>query len=100
MGVFTSGGNKSSNRIGPAVSRRLRAAGFNISPSASRNVRDGITVAVRGDMVSVLVDLPGTARSEIARDIAAVAATWPQAGTVETREPGNGATFVRFVYGR
>lgn len=92
------GGNKSANRVGPVVSRRLRAAGFNISPSVVRNVRDGITVAARGDSVSVLVDLPGTCRAEIARDMAAVVATWPQADGVRVSE--GGAVFVRFTYGR
>lgn len=91
-------GNKSANRVGPVVSRRLRAAGFNISPSAARNVRDGITVAARGDCVSVLVDLPGTVRSVIAQEIAAAVAAWPQAGPVKVSE--GDATFVRFTYGR
>lgn len=98
MGVYSTGGNKTPNRTGPVVSRRLRAAGFNISPSAARNVRDGITVAARGDMISVLIDLPGANRSEIARDIATVAASWPEAGLVQVSD--GDATFVRFAYGR
>lgn len=50
-------GNKTTNRIGSNISRKLKAAGFNISPAARKYRHGGIYVSAQGDRVSVLVDL-------------------------------------------
>lgn len=94
-------GNKSPNRAGTTVSRRLRHAGWNISPSARRYRYSGIFVAGRGDHVSVLVDSGVDARNAtVAEEIRAVVRTWPQAGDVTITAADSGAAFVRFTYGR
>lgn len=50
-------GNKTTNRTGSNVSRKLKAAGFNISPAARKYRYEGIFVSAQGDHVSVMVDL-------------------------------------------
>lgn len=49
-------GNRSTNRVGATVSRRLRAADWNISPSARKYKADGMFVTGHGDSVTVLMD--------------------------------------------
>jgi hypothetical protein len=56
-------GNRSSARFGANLSRRLRAAGYNIMPSARKHKADGVTVSGAGnDFASVLIDIRGAAR--------------------------------------
>lgn len=50
-------GNKNTNRTGATVSRKLRAAGWNISPAARRYAHNGTYVSAQGDAVSILIDL-------------------------------------------
>ena len=50
-------GNRSATRIGSAMSRKLRTAGWNISPSGRKHKHEGIFVSAQGDHVSILVDL-------------------------------------------
>jgi hypothetical protein len=68
-------GNRSSVRFGPIVSRRLKAAGFNISPAARRYTHQGIYVRANENRISVTVDT-GANAIEIATEIAAEVAGW------------------------
>lgn len=52
-------GNKTTARTGPVVTRRLKAAGINVSPAANKYNREGVYVSARGQHVSVFIDLPG-----------------------------------------
>jgi hypothetical protein len=90
-------GNRSPNRTGPAVSRRLRAAGWNISPAANRHVRDGVYVKAMGDLISILIDTGHDARNqEAAEGIRDMVSTWPQVSGVSVS--GHDARWVRFTY--
>lgn len=53
-------GNRSSNRVGSLTSRRLKAAGFNVSPSSRRHRFNGLFVSGIDKTASILLDL-GTA---------------------------------------
>ncbi|MGW3571641.1 hypothetical protein ACWDSL_48545 [Streptomyces sp. NPDC000941] len=88
-------GNRSAQRFGPIVSRRLRTAGFNISPAAARHKRDGVFVRAAGNYISVLVDIPADA-SEVAEEIAAAVRTWGMEPEVTVSD--GGAAWVRFFY--
>lgn len=94
-------GNRSANRVGATVSRRLRAADWNVSPSARKHKADGIFVSGRGTSVSVLVDLGDEARNfKVAQGIAATVVVWPQVADFASVDPlDGGAYFVRFEYG-
>lgn len=90
-------GNRSNTRFGSAASRRLRSAGYNISPAARRHRHDGIFVAGRGDYISVLVDLPGTDRcARAAEEIAATVRSWGM--TPEVTVSKDSCAWVRFPY--
>lgn len=92
-------GNRSPNRTGSMVSRKLRRAGWNIAPAAMRHKRDVTTVAAMGDYVSVLADTGLSGRNRrIADGISAEVSSWPQASDVETVDTESGAVFVRFTY--
>lgn len=89
-------GNRTTQRFGATASRRLRAAGFNISPSARRYKHDGVFVAGRGDFISVLVDLP--ARSvAVANKIAETVRGWGMDAEVTVVDEGR-AALVHFTY--
>lgn len=94
-------GNRSTNRVGATVSRRLRAEGWNISPSARKYRYSGIFVTGHGDSVSVLLDLGLAAKNRrYAGDIEATVRTWAQTGdVVEMTVLDDGSVFVRFTYG-
>jgi hypothetical protein len=92
-------GNRSSLRFGPIVSRRLKAAGFNISPSARRYTAAGIFVRANENRVSVTVDT-GSNAVEIATEIAAEVASWGFVAMVTKNEhEGEHWATVRFTYG-
>lgn len=94
-------GNRSANRVGSTVSRRLRAAGWNVSPSARKYKADGMFVTGHGDSVTVLLDFGlSTKNARVAEDVAALVRTWPQAGDVSVDAVEDGAVYVRFPYGR
>jgi hypothetical protein len=91
-------GNRSTNRVGATVSRRLRAAGWNVSPSARRNKHYGLFVKATGDYVSVMVDTSLDARNEeAANGIRDLVTTWPQVTDAKVTEDG-GVRWVRFTY--
>lgn len=87
-------GNKSTSRPGPAVSRRLRRMGWNISPSARRHDFDGIFVVAQGDRVTIQISSGDMARNvdsgaDLAQDLTNMVGmsrvtTWqsPDTGTV------------------
>lgn len=69
-------GNRSPKRTGAIVSRKLKAAGFNISPAARKYKYEGIFVSAQGDYVSILVDLGDRDRNLVAaNEIAAAVCT-------------------------
>lgn len=79
-------GNRSTARVGSAVSRKLRTAGFNVSPSARRHRYNGLFVSGKDRMATILVDLGVPAKNErTAHEIIGEVMGWP---TVEsTRTP-------------
>lgn len=92
-------GNKSTNRIGSVVSRKLRAAGWNIAPAAMRHKRDVTTVGALGNRVSVLADTGLDRRNRrIADGILNEVATWPEVSDTDLTVTESGAVFVRFDY--
>lgn len=94
-------GNRSTNRVGATVSRRLRAAGWNVSPSARKFQADGMFVTGHGDSFSVLVDFGLNAKNlRVANGVAAEIGTWAQAADVEVDVLEEGAIYVRANYGR
>jgi hypothetical protein len=94
-------GNRSTNRVGSTVSRRLRAAGWNISPSARKYRADGMFVTGHGDSATVLLDFGLDAKNaRVAEAVAAEVRGWAQAADVSVDPLEDGAVFVRFSYGR
>jgi hypothetical protein len=91
-------GNRSSLRLGPVVSRRLKAAGFNISPAARRYKAQGIFVRAAERRISVTVDT-GANAATVAAEIAAEVASWgfPAEVASQTHE-GESWSTVRFTY--
>lgn len=95
------GGNKTANRVGSAVSRRLRAAGWNISPSARKYKADGMFVSAAGDNVTVLLDFGLASKNKrYAGGVEATVRPWAETGDVDITVLEDGAVFVRFTYGR
>lgn len=94
-------GNRSTNRVGSTVSRRLRAAGWNVSPSARKFKYDGMFVTGHGDSVSVLMDFGLDAKNlRVAKAVQLEMAGWAQTGTVTLDVLEDGAVYVRTSYGR
>lgn len=94
-------GNRSSNRIGATVSRRLRAAGFNVVSPDRRHVTRCMTVQATDDRVSVLVDYGLTAKNNrIAAEVAETLVGWTQVSDLSTDSKlcGDGAVFIWFDY--
>jgi hypothetical protein len=92
-------GNRSSLRLGPTVSRRLKAAGFNVSPAARRYTAQGIFVRAAERRVSVTVDT-GANHIAVATEIAAEVASWGFLAEVTKYEhEGEAWATVRFTYG-
>lgn len=94
-------GNRSTNRVGATVSRRLRAADWNVSPSARKYKADGMFVTGHGDSVTVLMDFGVAAKNQrVAEGVAATVRGWPQVNGFVSIDPlEDGAVFVRFTYG-
>src|SRR5215470_1232186 len=79
----TAGNSDMATGIGPVVSRRLRVADVNVSPSARRYRHEGIFVRAVGDMVSVLIDLGSDRRNHEARILVEeTISSWPQVSGV------------------
>lgn len=92
-------GNRSTDRTGAVVSRRLRAAGFNISPAARKHKANGIFVSGYKGGATVLVDLGRTgANRATATDIFDRVADWPQVSDLDMRVVGESFIFVQFSY--
>ncbi len=93
-------GNRSTNRVGAAVSRRLRTADWNISPTNLKYKADGMFVTGNGDSVTVLVDFGIKSKNrDVAEGVAATVCTWAQVeGLVSIDSMESGAFFVRFKY--
>lgn len=94
-------GNKTTSRVGTTMSRKLRAAGWNISPSARKHRYDGIFVSAQGDHVCILVDLGVDQRNrEGARQMAAQLVGWDCVPDVVrvSESPETGACFIQFTY--
>lgn len=93
-------GNRSGNRIGSTVSRRLGAAEWNISPSGNKFQRPGIYVSAAGDLVSILVDLDNHHENRVAAaGILAEVWGWEQVSDAEgICHNEDGSWSVRFTY--
>jgi hypothetical protein len=92
-------GNRSSNRVGATVSRRLRAAGFNVSPSARKHVYNGLFVSGKEGRATVLVDLGApTKNKQVAAELIAEMADWPQAGDIDANVLSDGAIMLWVRY--
>jgi len=96
-------GNKGTNRLGAVVSRKLRAAGWNISPAARRHRHDGIYVSAQDNHVSIVLDLGLPQRNtQVMLKMAQELAAWP--GTSEeirlSSPEGTDACFIHFTYNR
>lgn len=93
-------GNKGSNRTGVTVSRRLRAAGWNISPSGRKYKSEGIFVSAGCNLVTVLFDLGIDAKNaRLARKMADELEGLGWAVDVQVTLPeGTGAAFIHFEY--
>lgn len=95
-------GNKSTNRVGATVSRRLKAAGFTVSPEARKYRYDGLFVSGTADgRVSILVDL-GTAgeNARVTGEILDELRTWPQipGNSIVSNTAEEGYVFIRADY--
>ena len=94
-------GNRSTNRVGATVSRRLRAADWNVSPSARKYKADDMFVTGHGDSFTVLVDFGlATKNTRVAAGVADELRTWTQTGDITVDVLEDGAIFVRGTYGR
>lgn len=95
------GGNRSTLRVGPKVSHRLRAAGINVSPAARKHGHEGVFVSARGLDISVLVDLvlPDKVRG-VAEEVARVVTTWGLKPDIveKIHDDGTLTAWVRFTY--
>lgn len=93
-------GNKSRNRNGAAASRRLRTAGWNISPNGRKYKSEGIFVSAGGDLITVLFDLGIDAKNvRLANEMVEELTAAPWANDVRISLPKNaGAVFIHFDY--
>lgn len=90
----------STARVGQRVSRKLKAAGWKVSPAARKNRYDGMFVSAMGDFVSVLFDLGSPTDNKMCGEsLAEQMRTWPQASGVEVKPVGEtDAIFVNFTW--
>jgi hypothetical protein len=67
------------SNTGATVSRRLRAAGFNVSPSARRHRFNGLFVSGRGSRVTITIDLGVPSENDrVACELLDAVDGWPQ----------------------
>lgn len=95
-------GNRTAARSGAAVSRRLRSAGVNLSPSGNKHKRPGIFVTGRNEFISIYVDLDANEEDtrEVTDHIADVVRSWGMDPTVTITMHGSEATGrITFQYG-
>ncbi len=95
-------GNRSTNRVGATVSRRLRAADWNVSPTNRKYKSDGMFVSGYGDTVSILIDFGSDSKNqEVAEGVTDTVCSWDQVPGFVTADPTeDGAIFIRFGYSR
>ena len=93
-------GNRSANRIGATVSRRLRAANWNISPAGRRYKEPGMFVSAQECDVSVLVDFELASKNlRVAAQIVDTVNGWDQVtGQVWTTQVSGGSVIIHFTY--
>jgi hypothetical protein len=98
-GYLNAPGNKTTDRTGANASRKLKAAGFNVSPAARRYSHDGLFVTGRQGRVSVLVSLGQGAQGNLkaAADIAALARTWGVKDLAVTVDEDTATAWVRYT---
>lgn len=81
------------------VSRRLRAAGFNISPSTRKHRYDGIFVSGQGGHASVLLDLGSHGiNRRVVFHIMDEIKRWPQTADVRRSNLDSGAIILHIEY--
>jgi hypothetical protein len=94
-------GNKTVHRTGSTVSRRLRAAGFNISPSARKHLYSGMFVSAAEDYASVLFDLGDEMRNrEASAEVYQLVGTWERVSRLDVSVLEDGRARVTFILGR
>lgn len=77
-------GNRSSNRVGATVSRRLRAAGFNVSPSARCWTDNGMFVRGVDGRATITVDFGIPVKNDrVVCELLDELFTWPQVTCVD-----------------
>lgn len=77
-------GNKSTNRVGATVSRRLRKAGFNVIAKDNRRVNQCLTVSGKTGTATISVDYGIPSKNDrVAGELIDELLTWDQV-------PGNG----------
>ncbi|MGX1133225.1 enamine deaminase RidA (YjgF/YER057c/UK114 family) [Streptomyces glaucescens] len=91
-GYRSRSGNRNPDRTGVVASRRLRAAGWNISSSARKHKAEGVFVSGSLGLVSVFVDL-GDQSVQTAEEIAQTVADWGLEPKVTHKD---GHSFVHF----
>lgn len=92
-------GNRSTNRIGATVSRRLRAAGHNIISPDRRHIVQCTTVQAAGGEVSVLVDYGILGKNErVTLDLIDTVSGWPQVTGADLEILDDGAIYLTFTY--
>lgn len=97
--LMSNRGNKNTDRTGTTVSRKLRAAGWNISPSARKYSYPGIYVSAQGASVTILVDLSSSAENyRVAMAMSGELIGWGGAAAIRVSDSAAGARFVRFTY--
>ena len=94
-------GNQTQARAGAAVSRKLRAMGWNISPAGRKYRYDGIYVSAGASLVTVLIDLGIAAKNQrVCQTLAEELAGQGWATGMSTTYPteATGAAFIHFEY--
>lgn len=82
-------GNRTANRIGATVSRKLRQAGFNVSPSARKHRYNGMFVSAMGDLVSVYLDFGIESKNQrVGRQLLAEVLEWAGASDISAEAEG------------
>lgn len=89
-------GNRTAQRTGATVARKLRAAGWNISPAARQYTARGVFVSAMDDYVSILVDLGAASEIKARR----IAETVSAMGTGVEVTAEDGWAMVHFTYSR
>lgn len=91
-------GNRSANRVGTTVSRRLRAAGHNVVSGAAR-LHCGLTVSGADGVATVSVDYGIRAKNDrVLGELIDTLASWDQVGEMDYETLPDGAVLLWVAY--